>query len=283
MAWLDKFIAQAPSAGWKGEGYAFKGFYQCWLGSLGKGLDNLKKAEEMLTSVGNMVGKADLDYAKSFVYLFNGELDLAREANKEWFDIYMNRYPANEAYWKAGYLCILGFIELNEGKVDSAKTIADEVVSLLPALTPSQREWGAYVTNLLQAEVFLAGGFSDKAIGIFDKMVLPVPPGMQSVTSLIGYNTPFLKDVLARAYLQKGDLDRAIAEYEKLIAFDPASRARFLVHPVLHYRLGKLYEQKGLNIRAVEQYQKFLDLWKDADPGLPEVENARKRLGTLPK
>jgi hypothetical protein len=42
--------------------------------------------------------------------------------------------------------------------------------------------------------------------------------------------------------------------------------------------IGKIYEQQGDTAKTIEHYEKFLDLWKDADPGIADVEDARERL-----
>jgi len=47
---------------------------------------------------------------------------------------------------------------------------------------------------------------------------------------------------------------------------------------IFHY---KIYQDKGWKGKAIYHYEKFLDLWKDADLGIPEVEEAKKRVAGL--
>jgi len=42
-----------------------------------------------------------------------------------------------------------------------------------------------------------------------------------------------------------------------------------------------LETKNGNTTKAIENYEKFLDLWKDADPGILEVEGAKKRVTGL--
>ncbi|MCX6575430.1 MAG: hypothetical protein NTV82_03440, partial [Candidatus Aminicenantes bacterium] len=91
--------------------------------------------------------------------------------------------------------------------------------------------------------------------------------------------TSYCMDLAARVCAKKGDVAKAISEYERLLTLD--IRTPYLVHPLYHYRLGLLYERAGEAMKAKAQYEKFLDLWKDADPGRPEVADAKARLAAL--
>jgi tetratricopeptide (TPR) repeat protein len=88
-------------------------------------------------------------------------------------------------------------------------------------------------------------------------------------------------DSLAQAYYKSGDLERARVEYEKISMMTSGSLGYGVIYAKSFFMLGKIYEQQGDTAKALENYEKFLDLWKDADPGIAEVEDAKERLAGL--
>ena len=78
--------------------------------------------------------------------------------------------------------------------------------------------------------------------------------------------------------------DSAIATGEAYLKLTRPSRlgqdAQFL--PGLRQRLGELYEAKGDQAKALEHYQAFVDLWKNADPELqPRVRDVKARIDRI--
>ncbi|NIM89848.1 MAG: protein kinase [Candidatus Aminicenantes bacterium] len=279
--WIAQFLAKAPSAGAKAEGYVWKGLYHYWLGSFDQAMIELRRAEEIAESVGNDLWKAWADYVRGWIHYDRGEYEPSRECFKSWFDIMIKNFPSSVPFFKALYNVYLGYVDLGQRQIDSTKSRLAEMKTLINDLNPPSKGRITFRFDLLNAEVLLAEGSFDQAISVLEKAL---PLGMiRSMFTwyVISYNAPFLKDAYARAYKQKGDIDKAISEYEKLIIFDPTSLERFLIHPKYHYRLAELYEEKGLAEKASLQYQKFLELWKNADPDLPEVRGAKKRLDAL--
>jgi tetratricopeptide (TPR) repeat protein len=87
-------------------------------------------------------------------------------------------------------------------------------------------------------------------------------------------------DSLGLAYFQSGDLEKAREEYQRIRSL----QGRFEygnIYVKSFYMLGKIYEQQGDTAKAIEHYEKFLDLWKDADPGIAEVDDTRERLAEI--
>jgi hypothetical protein len=87
---------------------------------------------------------------------------------------------------------------------------------------------------------------------------------MSDTDSMLAYNLPPRTDVLARAFVAKGDLSAARQEYERLTRFDRRSKDRRLIHPEYHRRLAEIYEQTGDRAGAEEQMRRYRDLWKAA-------------------
>lgn len=80
------------------------------------------------------------------------------------------------------------------------------------------------------------------------------------------------EDSLANTYLATGQFDDAIAEYEKILGVNPN-------YPLAHYHMAQAYERKGEREQARTAYEQFLQIWKNADPDIPEVVAAKKQLG----
>lgn len=67
------------------------------------------------------------------------------------------------------------------------------------------------------------------------------------------------------------------------LTFLPAANYWPIASVKAHYWLGVAYEQKGDNEAAKKEYEKFLEIWKEADFNSPEIADAKQRLERLRK
>ncbi len=88
---------------------------------------------------------------------------------------------------------------------------------------------------------------------------------------------------LARAFDLAGQRDSAIAYFQRFI--DAPHGYLFEDQDWLagsYKRLGELYEAAGDLSKAALNLEKFVELWKDADPELqPKVQDIRNRLNRV--
>jgi len=90
----------------------------------------------------------------------------------------------------------------------------------------------------------------------------------------------------AEVLTELGDLRGALATYE---AISPARYSvfglpdpRWPLYTRSFLARAKLYEELGERDKAETAYQRFLDMWKDADPRLePQLQEARDGLSRL--
>jgi tetratricopeptide (TPR) repeat protein len=127
--------------------------------------------------------------------------------------------------------------------------------------------------HLLQGEIAWARGDLGGAIRSFETAVSLLPRENYKLDVHI-----LFLDALASAFFAKGDWDKAQGACEKIIALTTGRVRWGDLYAESYYRLGKIHLAQGEKDKAVVSFRRFLEIWSQADPGLPEVVEAKKQL-----
>jgi serine/threonine protein kinase/tetratricopeptide (TPR) repeat protein len=83
-----------------------------------------------------------------------------------------------------------------------------------------------------------------------------------------------------RAYLQLKDADKAVAEFQKILSFPGRSPESELI-PLARVQLARAYALQKDIAKSKIAYQDFLAAWKDADPDIPILKQAKAEYAKL--
>jgi tetratricopeptide (TPR) repeat protein len=148
-----------------------------------------------------------------------------------------------------------------------AQSLLDELRKQYPKSTLVN----ALIDPIVRTEQERSRGNLDQAVQ-FMESVRPYDFGL-----MIGIANNYLRGTL---YLKQRRGNEAAAEFRKIIdnpGVDPFSPAR----PLAHLCLGRALAITGDTAGARKSYQDFFALWKDADPDLPVLVEAKKEYEQL--
>jgi tetratricopeptide (TPR) repeat protein len=167
----------------------------------------------------------------------------------------------------------VSYLALNS--LEDAQNTADELEKI--TLTEMNEKFMRYYYYLM-GRISLNSNNYSTAIDYFEKGVSLLPFQYSFLTL---NEHVFFIDPLAQAYYEAGEMDKALETYIRINRLTLGRLWWGDIYVRSFYMLGKIWEQKGDTAKAVEHYEKFLSLWKDADPGIAEVDDARARLAGL--
>jgi tetratricopeptide (TPR) repeat protein len=128
----------------------------------------------------------------------------------------------------------------------------------------------------LKGEIEMAGGNYTQAITYFGQAFNHLPP--QGKPWEPGNDHALFIDSLSDALYAGGKPSEALEKLEELRALSAGRLAYGDLYARCFYKLGKIREENGMRDIATEFYHRFLALWEDADPGIPELSDARQRI-----
>jgi len=176
--------------------------------------------------------------------------------------------------WQRHALHFKGLAFLSMKSVDEAQKVEVDLKKLVESAM-NRKAFRFYYH--LKGRIELENENYLKAIEYFKKALSLLPHQWRPDS----VNHALFIDSLALAYYKIGELEKAREEYESIISLKTGRVMYGDIFAKSFYMLGTIYEKMGKEKEAIEHYEKFLSLWKDADPGIAEVEDVKKRVAGL--
>ncbi len=205
----------------------------------------------------------DKHFLKARIYQEKKNLEMALKEAEICTEISKKAYPEGPVNMRDFYAYILA----ESGKIAKAEEVVRALKKDIEEKNPA-----------LMYSYWLALGTIEQAKGNLKTAVTYKEKAAEEAPSPLFH----VRFFLAKAYLESGRLGEAVSELEKVLSRYDGIRAYFPIWAVkAHYLLGLAYEKSGWNKKAIEKYEEFLEIRKDADPGIAEVEDAKERLKRL--
>jgi serine/threonine protein kinase/tetratricopeptide (TPR) repeat protein len=155
------------------------------------------------------------------------------------------------------------------GDTAGAGRLADELAQQYPLDSRIQN----YIVPTVRAQILLRQGRPAAAVEELQKAL-----NMELST---GDTTQMEANyVRGLAYLQLRNPSAAVAEFQKIIDH-PALVGTFVTGALAHLQLARADASSGKTEAARTEYQNFLALWRDADPGSPILKQAKAEYAKL--
>jgi tetratricopeptide (TPR) repeat protein len=167
-------------------------------------------------------------------------------------------------------LAALAFARI--GDAPRATALAGELMKSYAANTLLKLYW----LPTINAAIALDKGNSSQALEYLEAVApyeFGAPPPFQEGTLY----PPYLR---GQAYLVTHNGTAAAAEFQKLLDHRGIV-LNFVTGSLAHLQLGRAYAMAGDTAKAKVAYQDFLTLWKNADPDIPLLKEARTEYAKL--
>jgi serine/threonine protein kinase/tetratricopeptide (TPR) repeat protein len=149
------------------------------------------------------------------------------------------------------------------------------ILEALEKSEPSNTVLKVYWFPVIEASISMAQQTPDQAIVALEPS-LPYELGAPPPTT----STIYPAYIRGLAYLAQKNGPAAAAEFQKFL--DHAGIVQnFLLGSLAHLQIGRAYALSGDTPKAKTAYQDFLTLWKDADPDIPILKEAKAEYAKL--